>query len=372
MLLLLTISWVNVSVSLQDRLNQLKTKNTIIKTTGTILGAGLGASLGYSNNPHFDFADTTATIGGTLGYFLSNFLTTSESEYKINLIFGPYKNKIIDVLSNSIILVTEICETHRDYSYKTEYIKIYHRFENCNLDIEHESQVPKIRKCWVSLLENTLQIIENYTKEKRSDPDIKEFYLHKLKPEFQVIQKYLKDSKVILDNNNLLDLCDSLIEETAKSRMAAKAKTQFRSTGQMMTPRERADSKPDVVDISKRRLLKRAAIGAAAATAVPILKHVASGVKKISDVNDSLQAAGNTASKAQAISDARKSVGMSAEVKDPLKRSLLTTAVTTSDGYKTIKNVGKIGKLGARTGLQVGSIFASDEVYDKNLKIIHT
>jgi hypothetical protein len=177
---------------------------------------------------------------------------------------------------------------------------------------------------------------------------------------------------MIKTNKTLLESCDFLIEETAKSRMISKAKSKFRSTGQIMTPRERADSKPDVIDKSKRRLLKGAAIGTAAAVAVPILKHVSSGVKKIEAIDNSMHSAGKTLARGQSVSDAKKLVNKQSKVENPERRDLLATTLTSSDGYKTLHNVGKAGKLAAKTGLTIGSVFASDEVYDEKLKLVHT
>lgn len=362
---------------LQDKLNQLHKKNQLIQTTGTLLGAGLGAGLAYNYGHDLEQAHSGALLGGLSGLGLSGFLTTDDSEYKAKILFGPYKDKIIDLVINISVLIDNICEIHRDYSYKTSFIKFNKKFESCNLDFDDEKQIPKLRNCWISFIVNSLEIVKTYAKERRADPDIREYVNHELNPEFQVIQKYLKDSKVILDHvDELINISDFYIEETAKARIRRKAVAKARESGQLVTPQERFDAKPNTVDMSKRRLLKGAAIGAAAATAVPLLKHAADGVKKLSGVKASLHSAGNTIAKAQALSDARKVVGLSAGVKDPVKRSLLTTALTSSDGYKTIKNVGKIGKLGVHagfhTGEKIGSIFASDEMYDSNLKIIHT
>jgi hypothetical protein len=119
--------------------------------------------------------------------------------------------------------------------------------------------------------------------------------------------------------------------------MISKAKSQFRSTGQIMTPRERADSKPDVIDKSRRTLLKAAAVGAASYPIIKVSKKIDDSIKKTSEANKDIV----TSAKNIVTSSIVDKISPTKNIEDSSKRAMLKSLMNKS-GIKTIKHVGNL------------------------------
>lgn len=186
-----------------DHLKRIDTKNQIIKNTGSVIGVSVGALASNYINPN-DLSAMAATglIGGIVGDQISNKFTTGLSEEIDKIVFGPYVDKFYYLVETSLDIISYISDLHKDFSYKKAERKVLDEWTSSksDLNIKSSQYIKKLRQIHVNLLSYLLNIIGNYCKEKRSHPEVHDFYLHQLEPEFQVIKKYLQDSKVILDH----------------------------------------------------------------------------------------------------------------------------------------------------------------------------
>jgi hypothetical protein len=189
---------------LQAKLFGLRIQNRIIDRIGTGVGSVAGLYLANKIDPYNPNSVPIGFIGGGLLGLITTGLYTDDREAKFikNVVFGPYQEKIFTAIYDLYEAIEEICDHYKDYSYKKKMNAIFEKYEACfNIEeIKDEIQIPKIRNCYVSFLNELIGIMEGYIKEKRSMPEYVDLFKHTLIPEMRLISKYLKDTKVILDH----------------------------------------------------------------------------------------------------------------------------------------------------------------------------
>ena len=181
----------------KSNIEQINRKNSLILKASSLIGTGIGVVSNIDDGLSSTMVGM-GIVGGITGVGLSKLLMTDPDDYTNKVLFGPYSHKIHSILIelNDIIEYISI----KDSKYKEEYDTIINK--PIYINIKKDSDISKTRLEYVNLLNNIMTIIDKYIKSKKPERQVIEYYQHEVMPGCKLIQKYLIDSKILLDNNS--------------------------------------------------------------------------------------------------------------------------------------------------------------------------